>query len=353
MNVIGRTTSSYSNISDSRQQMRQKLRDMTVTSKTNTEEKKTFTGTSVAKTISAGYQVYSEQIRAQRQKRTDAALSVKKIKYQFKDISSKIIRSKTSAAARQVASQAKREYMRLKRQQGNSSEDDEELAAAIAHAKAMERVARKKVKHLEEEEMAKTSGGPCAGDAIDKELEEDSVDDAEDVDEGEWSEAEDEYADSEYEGLADYYVSDELDFEIPDFDVISDYDDLSNILASTEILMSDMGELTDDMLEEVSDSMKEVLEDLGFEEISDFAEAAKKDMDPADLKAMKIKHRNKEMKDIVKADSEYLKAIFKHYQEIKSGTATSTSSTGADTQNVGVASYAAEGASPMSFDVSI
>ena len=33
---------------------------------------------------------------------------------------------------------------------------------------------------------------------------------------------------------------------------------------------------------------------------------------------MKIKHRNKEMKDIVKADAEYLKAVFDRLEKMKS-----------------------------------
>ena len=32
---------------------------------------------------------------------------------------------------------------------------------------------------------------------------------------------------------------------------------------------------------------------------------------------MKIKHRNKEMKEIVKADAEYLKAVFDHLEKMK------------------------------------
>ena len=43
----------------------------------------------------------------------------------------------------------------------------------------------------------------------------------------------------------------------------------------------------------------------------------KKDIDPADLKMMKIKHRNKEMKEIVKADAEYLKAVFGRLEKMK------------------------------------
>ncbi len=33
---------------------------------------------------------------------------------------------------------------------------------------------------------------------------------------------------------------------------------------------------------------------------------------------MKIRHRNKEMKDIVKADAEYLKAVFDRLEKMKS-----------------------------------
>ena len=47
--------------------------------------------------------------------------------------------------------------MRLKRQKQNSDSDSEEIDAAIAHAQAMERVAKKKAKHLEEEEMVKAA----------------------------------------------------------------------------------------------------------------------------------------------------------------------------------------------------
>ena len=100
-------------------------------------------------------QSYGESIRAQRQKAKDTSLSLKKLKYQFKSLSTKILRSKTSLAARQAAGQARREILRLKSQKQSGKYDNEELEAAIEHAKAMERVAKKKARHLEEEEMAK------------------------------------------------------------------------------------------------------------------------------------------------------------------------------------------------------
>ena len=109
---------------------------------------------------------YSESLRNQRQQTKNTTLALKKLKYQFKSISSKILRSKTSQAAKQAAGQARREIMRLKRQKQNSDSDSEEIDAAIAHAQAMERVAKKKAKHLEEEEMVKAAGGICPGDRI-------------------------------------------------------------------------------------------------------------------------------------------------------------------------------------------
>ena len=96
---------------------------------------------------------YSEALRNQRQQTKNTTLALKKLKYQFKNISSKILRSKTSQAAKQAAGQARREVLRLKRQKQSGNYDDEEIEAAINHAKAMERVAKKKAKHLEEEDM--------------------------------------------------------------------------------------------------------------------------------------------------------------------------------------------------------
>ena len=59
---------------------------------------------------------YSESLRNQRQQTKNTTLALKKLKYQFKNISSKILRSKTSQAAKQAAGQARREVLRLKRQ---------------------------------------------------------------------------------------------------------------------------------------------------------------------------------------------------------------------------------------------
>ena len=129
-------------------------------------------------------QKYSELLRTQRTKAKDVSGKLKKLKYHYKDISSKIMRSKTSAMARQVVSQAKREVLRLKREKQSGKYDSEEIDAAIVHAKAMERIARKKVKHLEEEELAKACGGLCADNQIsDERTEEEQEKDGTSIDE--------------------------------------------------------------------------------------------------------------------------------------------------------------------------
>lgn len=243
-------------------------------------------------------QSYGEQLRAQRQQSKDTSLKMKKLKYHFKDMSSRILRSKTSATARQVASQARREVLRLKREKQSGNYDTDDIDAAITHAKAMERVAKKKVKHLEEEEMAKVSGGVCASDEIDRE-ENQKI-------------SEDDYNNDEYYDEYDDTANDDSNTEYYNVDGMSV--SLDEIL---QYMTSDLQDFSDEMMQEMSDGMKDMLSEMGLDEL--FGESpAGVDMDPQDLKELKIKHRNKEMRDIVKADSEYLKAVFNNLEKSSS-----------------------------------
>ena len=261
---------------------------------------------------------YSEALRNQRQQTKNTTLALKKLKYQFKNISSKILRSKTSQAAKQAAGQARREVLRLKRQKQSGNYDDDEIEAAINHAKAMERVAKKKAKHLEEEELAKAAGGIWQGDRISEEETKDVQDaEAENVQNAEEMSAESseeemsrdlsayEYAGSEAYAGDSYDISDYIDLGIDAF------------YAQTGDFMSEMSDFTSEMMQEMSDSLRDLMEEMGLDGLSDNAVSVNREMDPADLKMMKIKHRNKEMKDIVKADAEYLKAVFDHLEKMK------------------------------------
>ena len=284
---------------------------------------------------------YSESLRDQRQQTKNTTLALKKLKYQFKNISSKILRSKTSQAAKQAAGQARREVLRLKRQKQNS--DSEEIDAAIAHAQAMERVAKKKAKHLEEEEMVKAAGGICPGDRICEEETKDVQD----------AEAENEQNEEEMsaEGSADEVSRDLSAYEYAGNEAyagdsydISDYIDLGMdaFYAQTGDFMSEMSDFTSEMIQEMSDSLRDLMEEMGLDGLSDTAVSVNREMDPADLKMMKIKHRNKEMKDIVKADAEYLKAVFNHLEKMKDNVVIPTGNAGAVSSGMTGISFSAD-----------
>ncbi len=239
-------------------------------------------------------QKYSELLRTQRTKAKDVSGKLKKLKYHYKDISSKIMRSKTSAMARQVVSQAKREVLRLKREKQSGKYDSEEIDAAIVHAKAMERIARKKVKHLEEEEMAKACGGLCADSQISDEL-------------------------TEEEQEKDRTSIDELKREELQQEELQKEETIEPITIS-EMNISNSEAFSQELFHEMSEELQDLMSELGLDELNDSLLVAKRDMDPADLKEMKIKHRNREMKEIVKADNEYLKAYFKYLEKQDSTT---------------------------------
>ena len=230
-------------------------------------------------------QMYSQSLKKQRQTSNDTALAKKKLRYSFKKISSKIISSKTSVAARQVVSQAKREIQKLKDAKRTGKYDSDEIDAAIDHAKAMERIARKKARHLEEEEMAERCSSDKSSDkapAIDT----DEPGDKNDPVKKEIEEIRDQLGDIEEKAENEEYT--------------------------------ESGEVTNEMLCRITDGMEEMLD--AIEELNDLLgelASAPADMDPEDIDAMRVKHRNKEMKEITKADSDYLKALFDHYEKIK------------------------------------
>ena len=221
---------------------------------------------------------YNETLRNQRLNKKDTSNLLKKLKYSFKNISGKLIRSKTSVAARQVAGEAKREVLRLKQQKQSGKYDNEEIEAAINHAKAMERVAKKKVRHLEEEELAKACGA-----CLDR--------------------------------LEEY--QEDLEDEWEEQDVLESENNVTAFKAGIEEPASE--NLTGEMMDELTESMTDMLSEMGLDELLDIFSSVKQDMDPTDLKLMKIKHRTKELKEIAKADAEYLKAIFEHLEKQKSG----------------------------------
>lgn len=211
-----------------------------------------------------------------------AKKKTKKLQYNFKEISTRIMQAKTSGNASRVLTSARSRVAMLKRKQQSGEYDDRDLRHAIIHAEAIARVAKKRVKHLREEENVKRQGGPC--------------------------EAE----------IEDRQENEEIDQLIAD----------GNAEGSGEDVRKELQELKREyrkLMREAQQMLEESVQEAGgLEELSEeILETVSDDMDPADLELMKKKHRAKEMREIMEADMKYLKAVFdklaKEKQENSSG----------------------------------
>ncbi|MCR5798563.1 MAG: hypothetical protein K6G69_00645 [Lachnospiraceae bacterium] len=233
---------------------------------------------------------YLNSLREARNKTKNTALEKKKLRYSYKSVSSKIINCKKSYLAKEVVGQAKREVARLKKLKSKGEYDPEELEAALAHAQAMERVAKKKARHLIEEEMARAAGGACIAEIEEKE------------DSGELSEeiSEEEYEEEMTEELMEP-TEEYIEYDLPD--------------PEQYFYEQQTYQMMSDMLSQMTEEMTDLMEEMGLDELFDgMGITVEKDMDPADLKMLKIKHRTREMKDIAEADVEYLKVIFEQLE---------------------------------------
>ena len=91
------------------------------------------------------------EVRVHKSKSSSSGKLKKRLPYNFKQLSRQISQAKTSDSARSLVSkmQAKLSWLYKKLKSGEYGEN--EVSAAIIHAAAMERIAKRKVKHLEEE----------------------------------------------------------------------------------------------------------------------------------------------------------------------------------------------------------
>lgn len=229
---------------------------------------------------------------AQRMSRSKVSFEkkMKKLQYNFKLISSQIMRAKTSNSAAKAVSSAKRMVAQLRRKRKSSEYDDEELQAAITHAQAMERVAKKHLKNVQQEERMARGMEAVA------EPEQEEYEAAEDALAGELQESDfSEDSAGMHEQLAE--------------EMARLQEELSG---SMEDLSQEMAEEMEQLMQDYEDMLGDAMEELGgdlFESLS----AVDIDAEPEDLKALKQKHRAKEMQEIAKADAKYLKAVFEKF----------------------------------------
>lgn len=224
-----------------------------------------------------------------------APKKTKRLNYNFKEISAMILQTKTSGSARQVAGRARGKVALLKQRLKCGEYDDKELEAAIIHAEKMERIARKRMRHLQEEEMAKR-GGPCFG-----ELEEE----CDDIQPEEEAEQEEEL---------------ELDRKQQD----------AMLQKRQQEIQQEMQRMMREMEQAQRDFEQEMSELSDLDELSDaLGGGVARDMDPEDLDALKKKHRLDEQREIMEADMAYLKVLFnKLAQEKQQGSSSASGSSG-------------------------
>lgn len=185
----------------------------------------------------------------------------KRLQYSFKAISTQIMMTKTSNSASQVLTKARGKVAMLQRNLDNDNYDDTELRHAIIHAKKMERIAKKRMKHLAEEELAKQKQSNVInqdGSSIP---------------------------------------------ELPD-------PEEESLEMSEEELKQMMEEFQQMMEEYMGESMQKLMEETGLDDLADEMLVAQQgELAPEDLEELKKKHRSEELREIMEADMKYLKAM--------------------------------------------
>ncbi len=193
----------------------------------------------------------------------------KRLPYSFKEISTRLLKTKKSGNAHQVLISARQKAVSLRLMYKGGVYDDDEVLAALMHAQAIVRVAKKREKHLQEEERAERK--------IDREG------------------ADSTFCEADIEEKTEEASSRQIHKE--EREQTKAKMDMQRMMEQYERMMQEaMREL------EQLEHMDALSEEMGLDgEIS---------MDPADLELMKKKHRADEMRAIVEADMKYLKFMF-------------------------------------------
>ena len=237
-------------------------------------------------------------------KTKDKAKAALKYKYNYKDVSSQIQRAKTTVSAGKAVLSAKRKVLEIKRKISSGSGDAEELQMALTHAKRMEMAAKKKMHHLELEEMVENTS-----------RRDDKLDKMEKATQGVQSALADE-TDMKISEAADEIFEERQDMLDEALDEAKD----SGIDMSDEMI-AELNELISEFGEEELKQLEEMME------MAEEMEIINPHMSEDDLKELKLKHRISENKDIVKADMDYLKSMIKYLTEKQGSGSVNTTAT--------------------------
>lgn len=185
----------------------------------------------------------------------------KKLNYNFKRLSNQIMRTKTSINAKQLTTKTKFQIADLRMKLISGDYNYTEIHNALTHAEKIARVAKKRLKNLQEEENIEKTGR---------------------------------------KGLTD-----------PE-EMKEQQEEKEEILDTTGMTEEEMKKLMEELQEEmerIEDELEEAMKETE-NLMEEFTSAANQEMDPNDLELLKKKHRAEELRDIMKADMEYLKALF-------------------------------------------
>ena len=191
----------------------------------------------------------------------------KRLNYNYRDVSGRILRAKTSVSATLVVTHARTMVAVLRRRYGCGEYDDRDLEIAIIHAEKMVRIAKKKLKNLKMEEMGKRT-----------------------------SEAE-----KAQEELEDENSLDPADMQSEEKEISAD-------------------ELRD-MIRELEQELQQLAAENSFDDLMDECLGAGGAVSEEELEKIKKKHRCDEMRQIVEADMKYLKAMFQRMMQEQQETA--------------------------------
>lgn len=206
----------------------------------------------------------------------------KRLQYNFKEISTQIMLAKTSVSAGGVIARAQAKVAMLQRKLRSEEYDSKEVERALGHAKKMEAVARKKKKHLAEEEKAKNAGS-CLEET--ERYEDSGIE---------------ETAEADGQGLS--------------------REQLEEMMAECQEAMDESMEEFNASMEELNASMAKLEDAMGLEQLADeFLGGVQEELSPEDLEQLKKKHRAKELREIMEADMKYLKALFDQLEKEKQG----------------------------------
>lgn len=221
-------------------------------------------------------------------KATRGKAKKKKLTYNFKKISNKIMSSKTSSHANKAVREARSELVKLLMKQKSGDYDDKAVTDAITHARSIERVAKKHRKHIEEEERAQRTHSGI-------------------------TEEEENFEDEEVEETEDAQQQQAREQQ-----------------EQAERTARELEQLTQEieqMLRESEEQMNELADEL-------MSSASFEHMDDDDIENMKKRHRAEELRDIMEADMKYLKALFDRLAKEKQANANGSSSyTASDSSN--------------------